>query len=235
MPILWIAGLHDESRLFVRDLQPNSGTPILGRNPEANMDLLNPSAEDETSEIEPELYELEDDELEDGNREDSWRDEDDEGGFGDITGECLEDLARREFEGQGKLGKLRAYREQLLILAEAMEDQTSHANLSVMPDPTPENTADLLKWANEYHARRQEMEEKKAKALSYSKKLHHLIHALEHTLEYEPTHPHVRETPDPTTAQHATMMKWGENWHRLENGRVMVPTWSPSRSGNIFR
>jgi len=247
MPVLWITGLHDESRLFVRDLTPNSAPPILGTNSEESGDPLNPSAQHDLLESEPSLCELEDDdfeftEFEGGNSEqDRWYDEGDEGGFGgsdgfgDFTGESSEELTQREFQGQEKLGKLRIYRDELLLLSHAIDEQGSHACISVMPEPTPENTAELMRWAIECQAKRQEMEQKRAKTLAYFKRLHHLIQALGNTLEYEPTHPHIRETPDPTTAQTITMMNWVENWYRFENGRVMLPTWSPGRRGNMYR
>jgi len=237
VPVLWIAGIHDESLLVVRDLRPNSAPPILGTTSEAT--VLHFSAPDNAPEIEPADYysdEVEDEEDD----EDSYCDEDDEGGFSDFGGigndndEYLQDLARREFEGQEKLGKLHTYHDELLLLAQAMDDQASHASVSVMPDPTPQNTSDLMKWAIEYHAKRQERKEKEQKALSYSKRLHHLIQALEHALEYEPTHLHIREIQDPTKAQTSTMMDWTENWYSLENGWVMRATWSPDRRGNMF-
>jgi hypothetical protein len=255
-PVLWVSVVHDESLLVARDLRRNPPPPVKRTNSDTDWDLLAPRVPDRAPEIIPPIYdsdELEDDDSdeesdnscpEDDHDEESStsRPEDDQGGFGgfdygdynDTTEESSE-MARLEFEGQEKLTKLREYREtKLLPLAQALDDHGLHASLSIMPDPTPENLSDLTQWANEYIAKRQEREEMQAKALSFSNRVHHLIQAVDHALEYEPTHRHIHEIPDPTTAYSSTMLDWADNWFRIEEQGAVMDTWSPRRRGNMF-
>jgi hypothetical protein len=113
-----------------------------------------------------------------------------------------------------------------------MDEQAGNLSISVMPDPIPANQRDLMEWAREYHAERWEREAMQTKALSFAKRLHHLIQAINHALKYEPTHRHLREIPKPTDL--STMMDWGDKWYRIEVQGAVTDTWSQEMRGVMF-
>jgi hypothetical protein len=239
VPVLWVSDVHDESLLVSRDLRQNSTPPIRRTNSDTNVDLLLP---DRAPEIEPPIYDS--DELEDDDSDEEGgasRPEGDQGGFddfgyddyNDMTEESSE-MAQLEDVGWEKLMKLRNLRDELLPLLQALEEQAGHISISVMPDAIPQNHSDLMHWAREYHEKQWEREEKQAEALLYFKRLHHLMQAIDHALEYEPTHRHIHEIPDPITANHSTMLNWADNWFSIQVQRAVKDTWSPERRGNMF-
>ena len=92
----------------------------------------------------------------------------------------------------------------------ALEPEASYPHVSLMPGPTPQNTSSMMEWATRWHAVQQKREERKEKLRSYCKQLHHLIQTCENALEYEPSHPYIRQIPAPTIANTPAMMDWAE-------------------------
>jgi hypothetical protein len=92
----------------------------------------------------------------------------------------------------------------------------------------------MMEWANRWHDQAREREERRRALNSYYSRLQHLFEAVEDALQYEPTHRHIREIPDPTIANTPGMMNWADRWFALQNGRVRRPTWSAERRDNMF-
>ena len=259
VPVLWVADVHDESELVVHDLRlSNTSNPILRASP-ASVDLAAPFPIDPVPEIEPVVYDEDDiDEDEDDDEDqrpagnpdetvgseepkDDERgefgslvdDDDDAGGFWQDNWESAAD-SQLELEGEEKMFKLRLYFGQICRLARALESQVDHPEISLAPDLSSTSASAMMEWANRWHDQEREREERGRQLRSYYTRLQHLSQALEDALQYEPTHRHIGEIPDPTIANTPAMMNWGDRWFTLQNGRVRKPTWSQERRDNMF-
>jgi hypothetical protein len=250
VPPLWVAGVHDESLLIVRDLQASNPHPPILQLREAVPSPLNNAVID----IEPDEHfdtdedEVEEEEGEEGDNseersekdttrdavdgeEDQWEDD---GGFNDDDfGAYLDETARLESDGIRKIAQLRQYHNDLLRIAQAVESEAGNPHVSLMPELTPQNMADVGAWATRWHAEQRQREEMVEKVRSFEMRLHHLIQACQNALEYGPTHLYIREIPGPTISNTPAMMDWADSWHRLQNGTVRRPTWSPDRRRNM--
>lgn len=261
VPVLWVADEHDESELVVHDLRlSNTSKPILRASP-ASVDLVAPFPIDPVPEIEPVVYDDDDideddeDDNEDqrpaGNPDESVGpeepkddergefgalvdDDDDAGGFGQDNWESAADYSQLELEGEEKMFKLRLYFGQICRLARALESQVDHPEISLAPDLSSTSASAMIEWANRWHDQEREREERGRQLHSYYTRLQHLSQALEDAMQYEPTHRHIGEIPDPTIANTPAMMNWGDRWFTLQNGRVRKPTWSQERRDNMF-
>jgi hypothetical protein len=253
VPVLWVAGVHDESLLVVHDLRhsPTPFKPILRSfSDHVNLSRPLPAHPVPDTEFEPVHYDSDDEEedeiiaekeseiLEPGDGEGgefgAWNDDDDSGGLGGDRCEPETDYSQLEREGEEKVENLHLYLSQVGRLAQALESQVDRPEVSLVPDPTSTNPADMMEWANRWHDQAREREERRRALNSYYSRLQHLFEAVEDALQYEPTHRHIREIPDPTIANTPGMMNWADRWFALQNGRVRRPTWSAERRDNMF-
>ena len=156
VPPLWVSGIHGEHLLVVRDLQAgNTPARILRTTNTPAVDLLAPPSNTDAPDIEPVIYDRDDedydieaseDSMENGDdggwEHDSLRDSradeddwtDDEGGFGEAYSDFSEEDAHLELEGERKMGQLRTLHADLICLAQAVESELNNPHLSLMPE-----------------------------------------------------------------------------------------------------